>query len=320
MCWVRLGEEIRKCPVEKLKSCGSTPIKTLLELCHRSPTEIECLIDLNDIAGTTNRRAAEKVLDYFLDDTLSWDGAPVSSGDLDLVDRLEIIHLQWLVPRDRWWSWHNARQRSGIIPRSVLSITARTIEVLVRCPMDGVTSLHACGMPNGLGNQTLGLRVVRWDSTYTAYNYAAFCEQYGDDAWNVWSNSEKVTDRECNWLVCWVRLGEEIRKCPVEKLKSCGSTPIKTLLELCHRSPTEIECLIDLNDIAGTTNRRAAEKVLDYFLDDTLSWDGAPVSSGDLDLVDRLEIIHLQWLVPRDRWWSWYNARQRSGIIPRSVR
>ena len=64
---MQLGEEKRKCPVGKLRACGSTPIKTLLGLCHRSPAKMECFIDLNDIAGTTNRRSAEAVLNYFLD-------------------------------------------------------------------------------------------------------------------------------------------------------------------------------------------------------------------------------------------------------------
>ena len=183
--------------------------------------------------------------------------------------------------------------------------------------MYGVTSLPACVHGRSeLGNETLGLRVVRWDSTYTAYNYAAFCEYYGADAWDIWSHSEKVTDRDCNWLVCWVRLGEEIRKCPVEKLKSCGSRPIKILLELCIRSHSVIECFIDLNDIAGTTNRHSAEKVLAYFLDDDAYWI-VMGNHGDLDLIDRLEIVHLQWLVRRDLWWSWHNARQRRGVIPK---
>ena len=166
-----------------------------------------------------------------------------------------------------------------------------------------------------MGDETLGLRVPPWDPDYIAYNYAAFFERYGDGAWDIWSNSAKVTDRDCNWRVCWVRLGEEIRKCPVAKLETCGSGPIKTLLELCHRSSTEIECFIDLNDIAGTTNERSAKKVLGYFLDDTLSWENQ-VESGDLDLVDRLEIIHLQWVVPPRCWWSWYNARRYTGVIP----
>lgn len=166
-----------------------------------------------------------------------------------------------------------------------------------------------------MSSEILGLRVAPWDSDYIAYNYAAFCERYGDGAWDIWSNGEKVTDRDCNWRVCWVRLGEEIRKCPVAKLETCGSGPIKTLLELCHRSSTEIECFIDLNDIAGTTNERSAKKVLDYFVDETFLWERG-VDFGDLDLVDRLEIIHLQWLVPRVRWWSWYNARHYIGYIP----
>ena len=170
------------------------------------------------------------------------------------------------------------------------------------------------GLSDRIG-QTLGLRVAPWESDYIAYNYAAFFKQYGDGAWDIWSNSAKVTDRNCNWRVCWVRLGEEIRKCPVAKLKTCGSGPIKTLLELCHRSSTEIECFIDLNDIAGTTNERSAKKVLDYFLDHTCSWQMEACNSGDLDLVDRLEIIHLQWLVPRGCWWSWYNARHNIGVI-----
>ena len=161
----------------------------------------------------------------------------------------------------------------------------------------------------------MGLRVSPWDSDYIAYDYAAFFERYGDDAWDIWSNSEKVTDRDCNWRVCWVRLGEEIRKCPVAKLESCGSGPIKTLLELCHRSSTEIECFKDLNDIAGSTNERSAKKALGYFLDETFPWE-REVDLGDLDLVDRLEIIHLQWLVPQARWWSWYNARHYIGVFP----
>jgi hypothetical protein len=93
--------------------------------------------------------------------------------------------------------------------------------------------------------ETQGLRIARWDTTFTAYNYAAFRQHYGDDAVDFWNQAEKVTDLECNWLVCWVQLGEEKRKCSVAKLRSCGSTPIKTLLELCHRSPAELECFID---------------------------------------------------------------------------
>ena len=164
-------------------------------------------------------------------------------------------------------------------------------------------------------SQTLGLRVAPWKSDYIAYNYAAFVGKYGDGAWDIWSNSAKVTDRNCNWRVCWVRLGEEIRKCPVAKLRTCGSSPINTLLELCHCSSTEIECFIDLNDIAGTTNERSAKKVLDYFVDDPCSW-RLDANSGELDLVDRLDIIHLQWLVPDHCWWSWYNARHYNGAIP----
>jgi hypothetical protein len=182
--------------------------------------------------------------------------------------------------------------------------------------MDGISSLTACVHGSNLiGNATLGLRVAPWDSDYIAYNYAAFFERYGGAAWDIWSNSAKVTDRDGNWRVCWVRLGEEICKCSVDKLKTCGSGPIKTLLELCHRSRTEIECFIDLNDIAGYTNDCSANKVLRYFLDDTRPWE-IGVNSGDLDLVDRLEIIHLQWLISRDRWWSWYNARHYIGVIP----
>ena len=170
------------------------------------------------------------------------------------------------------------------------------------------------------GNETQGLRVAPLDVTYTAYTYAAFCQYYGDEAGDIWSKSETVTDRECNWLVCWVQLGEEIRKCPVETLRSCGSTPIKTLLELCHRSPAEIECFIDLNVIAGTTNNNSAKAVLDYFLDDPVYWQRGYCHSGDLDLVDRLQIVHLQCLVPKEPWLSWFNARQRSGVVPKSAR
>ena len=68
------------------------PIKTLLELCHRSPAKLECFIDFNDVAGTTNRHSAEAVLNYFLDDTSHWEMFPCS-GDFDLVDRLQIVHL-----------------------------------------------------------------------------------------------------------------------------------------------------------------------------------------------------------------------------------
>ena len=127
-------------------------------------------------------------------------------------------------------------------------------------------------------------------------NYAAYCQHSGDDAVDYWNQAEKVTDLECNWLVCWVQLGEVKLQCPVAKLRSSGSIPIKTLLGLCHKSLAKLECIIDLNDIAGTTNRRSAEAVLNYFLDDTSHWEICPCS-GDLDLVDRLQIVHLQWLV-----------------------
>ena len=93
--------------------------------------------------------------------------------------------------------------------------------------------------------ETQRLCMARSDTTFTAYNYAAFCQHYGDDAVDFWDKAVKVTDLECNWLVRWVQSGEEKRKCLVAKLRFCGSTPIKTLLELCHRPPAELECFID---------------------------------------------------------------------------
>ena len=42
-----------------------------------------------------------------------------------------------------------------------------------------------------------------------------------NDAVDYWNQVEEVTDLECNWLVCWVQLGEMKRQCPVAKLETC---------------------------------------------------------------------------------------------------
>ena len=216
-------------------------------------------------------------------------------------------------------SWQSASQRP--ITNSIIQSMCSMLEHKPDKPdeastEDGISTETEARRSQHANDQPRGLRVAPWDETCTAYNYDGFCKYYGGDAWAVWRRSEKVTDRYCNWLVCWVRIGNLTRKCPVEKLRSCGSRPIMTLLDFSAQSREVIECFVDLNEIAGTTNEESAAHLLQYFLDESMWWESHCPHSGDLDLVDRLQIVHLQWLVKPEIWWSWFHARQQCGVMP----
>ena len=77
------------------------------------------------------------------------------------------------------------------------------------------------------------------------------------------------------------------------------------------RRGSRIHCFVDLNALVGPTNPASAARVLDYFWDATAHWEGSGVQHGDLDLIDRLELVHLQWIVPPQLWWNWYHAREK---------